>query len=177
MLVPGHGNSLQIWRLVLMPSQDLPPFKAWVTIIRVWSCVPPPQLFEHCVQLPYSLHTQSIGTILSNIIYGWLFCANVWLRKIMLLKCINVIILVLPGQASSLQALVSSGGPTHGTPPKASGLKITRDRVWSPPPHVKEQVLQSPHSSHSQSTKTIQKWSANTPYKWHVLITASLNIL
>ena len=87
-LVPGHRNSLQIWRLVLMPSQNLPPFKAWVTIVRVWSRVPPPQLFEHCVQLPYSLHTQSIGTIFSNITYRWLCCVNFCL-KLMRPVCIS----------------------------------------------------------------------------------------
>ena len=46
----------------------------------------------------------------------------------------------------------------HGSPPKASILKIIRDRVCWPPSHVREHLLQSPQIPHSQSTKIIQNW-------------------
>ena len=60
--LPGHGNSLQSFRSVFAPSHCFPPFRACVATTRVRIWFPPPQVFEHCVQFPYSPHLQSIGT-------------------------------------------------------------------------------------------------------------------
>ena len=61
----------------------------------------------------------------------------------------------LLGQGASLQALVSPLAPGHGFPPNAGGgLVHVLDRLCSPPPQVKGQLLQPSQTDQLPSTET-----------------------
>ena len=60
--------------------------------------------------------------------------------------------ILVPGHAFALQVSVSVAEPAHGSPPFDAGVASGLVRVLEPPPHVSEQLDQSPYSPHTQST-------------------------
>ena len=61
---------------------------------------------------------------------------------------------LLPRHPFALQVSVSVAEPVHGAPPFDAGVASDLVRVLEPPPHVSEQLDQSPYSPHTQSTAT-----------------------
>ena len=59
---------------------------------------------------------------------------------------------MLPGHSFILQALLSSSVPVQSFPPWDAAFKIILVRVWSPSPHVLEQLLHFPKSLQVQLT-------------------------
>ena len=59
---------------------------------------------------------------------------------------------MLPGHSFILQALLSSSVPVQSFPPWDAAFKMILVRVWSPSPHVLEQLLHPPKSLQVQLT-------------------------
>jgi hypothetical protein len=176
----GHAWVLQGW-LSLRAGQARPPPDGWVTTVRVWVWVPPPQDSLQVDQSLQALTAQSTLTTQAWVLQSWLslragqarppFDAGVTTVRV---RCWVPPPHVFEQTDQSLQALTaqSTGGGhawlLHGcisaragqaAPPLEAGVMTARVRPWVPPPQLFEHIDQSLHGPTTQSTGTTQGWA------------------